>query len=101
MMENIAQPARANAAQAAQASQPAQAAQAVHAASDEPSSAQRTRTMREPKVYVTERSGQKYYRVRSCRGLNPADEIQRIGLAEARNRGKTACNICYRLSSHS
>ena len=96
MMENIAQPARANAAQAAQASQPAQA---VHAASDEPSSAQRT--MREHKVYVTERSGQKYHRVRSCRGLNPADEIQRIGLAEARNRGKTPCNICYRLSSHS
>ena len=92
MMENIAQPAR-QAAQAAQAAEPVQV-------SDEPSSSSTRpnmpRTMREPKVYVTERSGQKYHRVRSCRGLNPADEIQRIGLAEARNRGKTACHICYK-----
>ncbi len=49
---------------------------------------------REEHVYITERTGRKYHKRRSCKGLNQADEIQRVGLAEAINRGKVPCNVC-------
>ena len=51
---------------------------------------------REEHVYITERTGRKYHRRRSCIGLNQADEIQRVGLAEAQRRGKMPCNVCFR-----
>ena len=33
---------------------------------------------------------------RGCRGLNTADEIVRVGLAEALQRGFVPCRLCYR-----
>ena len=51
---------------------------------------------REEHVCITERTGRKYRRRRSCVGLNQADEIQRVGLAEAQRRGKVPCNVCFR-----
>ena len=45
-------------------------------------------------VYVTCRKGKCFHVKRGCTGLNGADNIDRIGLAEARVRGYTACRIC-------
>ena len=48
----------------------------------------------EVSVYVTFRKGKCFHLKRGCSGLNGADNIDRIGLAEARTRGYTACRIC-------
>ena len=86
MMQNIAIPAR----QAASAS----ASTGVSAGPTEASSS--SQVPREEHVYITERTGRKYHKRRSCIGLNQADEIQRVGLAEAQRRGKVPCNVCFR-----
>ena len=48
----------------------------------------------ETHVYTTARRGQKYHMRRACVGLNQAEEIVRIGIAEARQRNYEPCRIC-------
>ena len=86
MMQNIVIPAR----QAASAS----ASTGVSTGPTEASSS--SQVPREEHVCITERTGRKYHKRRSCIGLNQADEIQRVGLAEAQRRGKVPCNVCFR-----
>ena len=50
----------------------------------------------EDHVCVTTRAGAKFHRRRNCQGLNLADEINRIGHAEAIQRGYEPCNRCCR-----
>ena len=94
MMQNIAIPAR----QAA-ASTDAHAGTNTGPAETSASSQALPSMPREEHVYITERTGRKYHKRRSCVGLNQADEIQHVGLAEAERRGKVPCNVCFRSAS--
>jgi len=50
---------------------------------------------REIHVYCTLRKGKAYHCRRDCKCLNNADEIVRIGLAEAKERGYKPCGGCF------
>ncbi|CAE7242878.1 unnamed protein product [Symbiodinium sp. CCMP2592] len=46
-------------------------------------------------VYCTARRGKAYHAKRGCTCLNNADEILRLGLAEAKERGYQPCGRCF------